>query len=593
MANVGSGIGRLLIDQSGDPITDDSSNALKVKLVDSIDSIDIGDVSLLLGGTAASVNAGTMDTGTLRVTLATDDTHFGAVGGSAVVDGTVHEQLRYIGNNLNTTTINTAACDSSLNNIESYTGISIKATGTEFGTSDVGSPAVTVRNDTLANLDGNIASGDYSMLQTNAVGALYVTGESKQNIAVTDYGFGIMGEAKIIDGSALPNAVGEGNASRLAVSRAGVAYTCLTDDAGAQDIGASIANVIGTSGSTGPTKCVSMGATEAGGNISELTIASGKLLVTDANSASIKTAVELIDNAIDGSEMQVDIVSSPELTVNLGSTDNAVLDAIAASLALLDNSIASGNELQVDIVSAPTLTINSPAVTNAGTFAVQVDGDALTSLQLLDDVIYVDDADFDLNTDKGIVVMGYAGTQTISSGDVGAIKLTTTGLVEVNATIASNWGAPGGTGNPVQAASVTYNAGDPGITVMGVVNFELEHQTLVGDGEWTHLQIDQTGALYTTHGMTGMVSDLNNDVGTSAEKIHAAADIAIKRIDIVASVNNTGEIFVGDSGVAGNGGGGGIRLQPGDFYSLDIDNTADVYVAAEVDGEDVHYNYFT
>jgi len=47
MANVGSGIGRLLIDQSGDPITDDSSNALKVKLVGS-DTIvaDIGDVEI-------------------------------------------------------------------------------------------------------------------------------------------------------------------------------------------------------------------------------------------------------------------------------------------------------------------------------------------------------------------------------------------------------------------------------------------------------------------------------------------------------------------------------------------------------------------
>ena len=40
------------------------------------------------------------------------------------------------------------------------------------------------------------------------------------------------------------------------------------------------------------------------------------------------------------------------VTANLGTTDNAVLDAIAASLALLDNSIASGSELQVDVVAA-------------------------------------------------------------------------------------------------------------------------------------------------------------------------------------------------------------------------------------------------
>ena len=40
------------------------------------------------------------------------------------------------------------------------------------------------------------------------------------------------------------------------------------------------------------------------------------------------------------------------VTANLGTTDNAVLDAIAASLALLDNSISSGSELQVDVVAA-------------------------------------------------------------------------------------------------------------------------------------------------------------------------------------------------------------------------------------------------
>lgn len=39
-------------------------------------------------------------------------------------------------------------------------------------------------------------------------------------------------------------------------------------------------------------------------------------------------------------------------SVAASTEDKAVLDAIAASLALLDNSIASGNELQVDVVGA-------------------------------------------------------------------------------------------------------------------------------------------------------------------------------------------------------------------------------------------------
>ena len=102
-----------------------------------------------------------------------------------------------------------------------------------------------------------------------------------------------------------------------------------------------------------------------------------------------------------------------------------------------------------------------------------------------------------------------------------------------------------------------------------------------------------TFAVQAGHDITGMVSDRDLDIGTSAEKIHTAADIAIKRIDIQASPNNTGYIFVGDSGVAGNGSGGGIRLGAGDFYSLDIDNTGAVYVSASVADEDVYYTYFT
>lgn len=41
-----------------------------------------------------------------------------------------------------------------------------------------------------------------------------------------------------------------------------------------------------------------------------------------------------------------------------------------------------------------------PNVTNAGTFAVQVDGSALTALQLIDDAIYADEAGFTAATSK-------------------------------------------------------------------------------------------------------------------------------------------------------------------------------------------------
>jgi hypothetical protein len=80
---------------------------------------------------------------------------------------------------------------------------------------------------------------------------------------------------------------------------------------------------------------------------------------------AIQAAVEIIDNAISGSEMQVDIVSSAAIpvtdndgaltvdgtvTANLSATDNAVLDAIQTAVELIDNAI-SGTEMQVDVAS--------------------------------------------------------------------------------------------------------------------------------------------------------------------------------------------------------------------------------------------------
>lgn len=97
----------------------------------------------------------------------------------------------------------------------------------------------------------------------------------------------------------------------------------------------------------------------------------------------------------------VESISSNPLPVALSATDNAVLDAIAASV-------------------AGTLTVGAHAVTNAGTFAVQVDGSALTSLQLADDVVYVDDADWTDNTSKHTLVGGVyqSSPHTVTDGDV-------------------------------------------------------------------------------------------------------------------------------------------------------------------------------
>lgn len=82
----------------------------------------------------------------------------------------------------------------------------------------------------------------------------------------------------------------------------------------------------------------------------------------------------------------------------------------------------SGETLPVSLASVP-----SHAVTNAGTFAVQVDGNALTALQLIDNTIVVDDAAFTPAT-TSVSMAGFQADETatdnVDEGDAGAARMT-------------------------------------------------------------------------------------------------------------------------------------------------------------------------
>lgn len=180
---------------------------------------------------------------------------------------------------------------------------------------------------------------------------------------------------------------------------------------------------------------------------------SGSLTVDDGGSS-----ISIDDG---GNVITVDGTVAVTGTVDLGATDNAVLDAIAASVAAIDTDATtiighvdgiegllttidgdtgtiathaatlagavSGTEVQVDVLTMPTITVNSHAVTNAGTFAVQVDGSALTALQLIDDTVFTDDAAFTPGTSKGIAtgfMVDSTATDSVDEGDFGVARMT-------------------------------------------------------------------------------------------------------------------------------------------------------------------------
>ena len=146
------------------------------------------------------------------------------------------------------------------------------------------------------------------------------------------------------------------------------------------------------------------------------------------------------------------------------------------------------------------------------------------ALKVIDISAHVDDTSFTLGTDSGIMMMGFAGTQSISTNAVGAFRCTTTGALHI-------YKLPS---NDMQSYS-------------------------------------------------------NEDVSSStAEEIKSST--ICERVDMMADWANTGYIYVGGSDVSANN---GIRLAPGDFYSIDIDNTNEIYVLASVDGEDIHFTVYT
>ena len=288
-------------------------------------------------------NAGTMGTGTLRITIATDDTHFGAVGSAADSDGNIHGQLRYIGNATNTLSTTLNAVDGDTSN--------------------------------MANSLDVIDDWD-----------------ATQNSSVPSDGVAIMGEAKVIDGSALPNTVSEGSASRFSMSRAGVAYTCLTDDGGLSDLGTTITT-----------------------HLSE-----------------IEGAVETIEGAIGGTEMQVDIVSAPTLTVNSHAVTNAGTFAVQSTLQAGSATIGklaanSGVDIgDVDVTSTvqPTgFSAVAQFTTNIGTSATQLDAQACKHADVMAKV-----------GNAGIVYVGGSGVAATTGialypGDVYSVEVTNTNLL--------------------------------------------------------------------------------------------------------------------------------------------------------------------
>ena len=152
------------------------------------------------------------------------------------------------------------------------------------------------------------------------------------------------------------------------------------------------------------------------------------------------------------------------------------------------------------------------------------------------------------------------------------------------------------------AASV--NNGTADATTLRVTIASNTTGVLSVDDNGSTLSIDDGGGAITVdgtvtagHDITGMVHGINDDVDTSAEQLDGSTsglDQACKRVDLMGHPDNTGDIYVGSTdAIVGDGSVGGIRLQAGDFYSIDIDNLNDIWIEASVNNQKLNYIYYT
>lgn len=218
---------------------------------------------------------------------------------------------------------------------------------------------------------------------------------------------------------------------------------------------------------------------------------------TSANQSTIITSLQLIDNAV-----VTDAGSALDGAMLIAGSDGANTRFLACD----------GN----GILSVACASVASHAVTNAGTFAVQVNGDALTSLQLIDDAVQTEDAAHSTGQ-KGMFALSVRSDTAASTagtdGDYAALTTDSTGRLHVNVgntvTVGSHAVTNAGTfavqvdgsaltalqliDNIVQAEGAVHGSGDSG--VMALVVRQDSQSGLGADGDYVPMTVDADGGL--------------------------------------------------------------------------------------------------
>lgn len=228
----------------------------------------------------------------------------------------------------------------------------------------------------------------------------------------------------------------------------------------------------------------------------------------------------------------VTVENSPTVTAAQGTHDNLNLNA---NMQVGDADVGGGNPVPVDGSGA------TQPVSNAGTFAVQVDGDALTALQLIDDIIKTDDAAFTAATDKIAMigaVLDDATPDSVDEGDAGALRMSANRAL--HAMIRDGAGNERGANVNASSQLEVSVENSPTVTPAQAThdNLNLNANLQVGDadvGGGNPVPVDGSGV---TQPVSGSVAATN--AGTFAVQEDGAALTALQLIDDVIKTDDAG-----------------------------------------------------
>lgn len=263
----------------------------------------------------------------------------------------------------------------------------------------------------------------------------------------------------------------------------------------------------------------------ADGDYEPLQLDNGRLWASALITGDALTALQLIDDVVavlgtatyteTSTKGNVIGVVRNDALAALAGTDNEIAPLQVNAAGALYAVLAAGTA-EIGKLAAGTAEIGKLAagvaeignVKNAGTFVVQVDGDALTALQLIDDVVAVlGTATYTEATSKGNLIGAVRNDALAALADtdneIAPLQVNASGaLYAVLAAGAAVVGevtigaATGAAGDLAKIEDAQHASGDVGVMSLAVRNDALAALGAT-DGDYVPFQVDAAGALYT------------------------------------------------------------------------------------------------